>query len=236
MRFALLVVACIAMLFAAHTALMADGLFSVWPDSADAVAVQPSWFGSSGLIYVPSALTLPMGRANVSYHRVQNDIEDMDLANINVGLPLGIEVGGARIKGADSASNEIINVKWQVPASAWLKAIQLPEVAVGGWDLGNQLNRTVYVVMSKALPLGLSSIGGVAVHAGYAAAETNGGSMDGLFAGAEFSAFKHTTVQAEFDGDAFNADLRWNLSPRLTVDVGTLDGDFGFGASYTGGF
>lgn len=233
MRSATLVLLCVVVLSAA-SALWADGFLSVWEEAGGGLKAIPSWYGNSGLIVTPTAETLPLLKASAGWHRVNVDPDHLNVATLNVGVLPGLEIGGARVDTSGSDSEEIINAKYALPMSTWMKNPLLPEVAIGGWDLSDKLDRTYYVVVSKGVDL--PTVGSLGFHLGYARNESNTGAMDGVFGGAQFSAFKYTTVMAEYDGDAFNAALRYCPRPRFGLEVGTLDGDLGFGLTYTSGF
>ncbi len=219
------------MVFTASTALLAQNFVSVWSDTGLDFATSPAWYGNTGLVLTPSAYTTGPGRGTISYHWIDTDPDHTDLVNLNVGLAQGLELGGSWI---DAGDGELVgNAKWQLPIERFLDEEDLPTVAFGGVDLTDELDRSLYVVLSKNLLLGVDDSRQVGVHLGYG--DSDGGILNGFFGGVTFGAFRNSVINAEYDGDNFNADLRWGLSERITVELGLLDGDFGIGLTYGGG-
>jgi hypothetical protein len=238
-RTTLLIAACVAAMLVAHTALLADGVVSVWPDQGPTLSHSTAWLGNTGLIFTPTAYAGGARGASASWHRINRDPESLDVANVNFSFQDTFEVGGSLVDGGGIGDNELLaNAKWVVPAARWLKNEDFPALAIGAIDLTNETNRAYYLVLSKLVPFGNEPSGNanLSLSLGFADNHANGGALDGLFAGAEFAGFKNTVVQAEYDGDAFNADLRWRLSERFGADVGVMDGDLGFGVTYAANY
>lgn len=233
MRIALLVAVCMAMVLAAHSALLAQSFVSVWSDTGMDFGVAPAWFGNTGLVLTPSAFVSGPSKGTISYHWVDTDGDATDIANLNVGVAAGLEIGGTWIDGPSGDSELVGNAKWRLPVEKWFALEELPTVAIGGVDLTDELDRKLYVVLSKGMPIGMDESRRVNVHLGYG--DSDGGILNGFFGGLTFGAFRNSVINAEYDGENFNADLRWGLRDRLTLDVGVLDGDFGIGLTYGAG-
>lgn len=215
----------------------AESYVSVWEEANVNSAATSSWFGSVGMIVTPTANTTPAGAATASWHRVKRDAGNLDIANINCGITKDLEIGGANIKVPGSSTELIGNVKYQLHPAQWLDNPNFPEMAVGAFDVTNQLNRAFYIVLSKRIEMGAASnFNRVSLHLGFADNKLDSGALDGLFGGMEFMVGRATLIQAEYDAENFNCALRFSPSSRLSLDVGSLDGDFGFGATYRSQF
>lgn len=236
MRFALLVAIALLLMLAVSTAI-AEPYVSVWAEDGAQVTGTPSWYGSVGLIATPSAALPPASGATAQYHRIQRDPDDINVWGVNFGVTDWLEAGGTRVDISGDGGKTIGNLKLKVPAAKLLENPVFPEVAVGCFDVTNELNRAFYVVLSKSFALEQTGyLPRINLHLGFADNKTDDGALDGVFAGIEFNAMKFGIVQAEWDGEAFNADLRINASSHLSFDVGLLDSDLGYGASYKSQF
>ena len=179
----------------------------------------------------------PASGATLQYHRIQRDPDDVNVWGVNFGVTDWLEAGGSRIDISGDGSKTIGNLKLRVPAAKLLDNPVFPEVAVGVFDVTNEINRALYVVLSKSFALEQSGyLPRINLHLGFADNKSNDGAMDGIFGGLEFNAMKFGIVQAEWDGDAFNADLRLNAGDHFSLDVGFLDSDLGYGATYKSQF
>jgi hypothetical protein len=229
-RFAL-IAAVTLLLIITVSAASAEPYVSVWEDEAAVFSGTASWFGQVGLIITPTAETPPASGAAIEFHRIQREIEDVDVWGATFGVTDWLEAGGA-VVGIPGGDDETVgNVKVRIPAAKWLGNSSFPDVAVGAFDVTDQLNRALYLVLSTTYKFS-DTVPGINLHLGLADNKTNSGSLDGLFGGIEFSAMRFGTVQAEYDGQDFNAAFRYRPSNRITLDLGTLGGDFGYGATY----
>lgn len=231
-----MVVACLAVTVSAGAQTVGIDLFG---GSQSTVSTTASWYGSTGLIVTPSAYIAPLLRVNGGYHQVQLDDYDQDLYSANVAVLSDLEVGISRVNNVVKPDTEgtvnetVFNAKYRLPLGQWLGVGSVaPQVAVGVWDLSDQVNRDYYLVVSQSFGLSRSlPYTNVAAHVGYGQRELAGGSLDGLFAGFEFTPTQSTLLQVEYDADAWNAALRYQPIEWATVDVGVLDGEFGYGLS-----
>ncbi len=218
------------------SAAMSDGLVTVWTEDAGNTQVTSSWWGSTGMILTPSASTLKSTHATVAAHQVDRDERKINLFSLNVGVTDWLELGAANVELSDGSDELMGNLKFRLPMHKWLDNLDFPQVAVGVWDVTNQVDRAYYMVLSKRFPVNKSGSSLLDLHLGFGGSDSGDGALEKWFGGMEFSAFRKGKIQAEYDGDNFNAALRYFVAPRVSVDVGTLDGDFGWGATYRSGF
>lgn len=236
MRFALIVAVALSLMLVVSAAI-AEPYVSVWADQSGQISGTSSWYGSVGLIRTPSAVMPPASGATLEYHRVQADPDDLSVWAVNFGVTDWLEAGGSQIDISGGGNKTIGNLKVRVPGAKLLDNPNFPEVAVGVADVTNELNRAFYVVLSKSVALEQTGyLPRLNLHLGFADNKADAGALDGLFAGVEFNAMKYGLVQAEWDGDAFNADLRLNVGSHVSLDVGILDSDLGYGATYKSQF
>jgi len=236
MRSAVIVVALIVLV--AVTGYAQGSYVSVWGAESTAAQSTSSWYGSLGLIMTPSAYTPPASATAIGGHWVDREPEATWVATVNFGLTKDLEVGGAYVELPDASSEAIVNLKYHLNVAKWLGEPNLPDMAVGSFDVADQINRSIYMVFSKGFRVDNTKADSplINLHVGWGVSEADGGSLDGFFGGVEFNALKYGLVQAEYDGDAFNVDFRYSLSPGLSLDVGLLDNDLGVGATYRSEF
>ena len=187
----------------------------------------PSMSGSTGMIRIPTADVLRPGQAGAGYYFWQ----DQSRAVLALGAVKGLELSAAAPwrNGTEDA--------WSVNAKISLlqEELLLPAVAVGIEDAAGRDRRSVYGVISKALPYGLR------VHIG-----TGTGRFDGMFGAVEKvlnpvsvkggrSGFPVTSLIVEMDGGKMNYGLRLRLDRGLRLDCGWLvqDEKVYFGLTYT---
>ncbi len=233
-------VAVIVLLVVTCAVAFAQGLPPAWEQAQPEVAPVASWYGSTGLIVTPTASTLPAGHVQGGYHRMNFDVRNQTVVNVNVGITDDIELGGARVSNVPAPPpdcgylNEyILNAKYKLDLARWLHLdtdSQLPDVAIGAWDATNETNRSLYVVLSKELPVD-SGTTHLAVHLGYGDSDRPGGLLDGLFAGLEVVPVERALIQVEYDADHINACARYFVLNELALEVGVVDSSFAWGAT-----
>lgn len=219
-----------------------------WGGSSPETLAQPSWYGSTGLVYTPSAMITPPLKVTGGAHWVDFD-QSQTVFNANVALASNLELGIGRIQDAAPAigavnqrftDETVVNGKYRLDLSRWLGGITAaPDVAVGVWDAADSINRSFYIVASMNLDVAkVAGVSGLKAHVGFAESERdtkNGelklGGMDGLFGGIEFAPVRNALVQVEYDSEDFNASLRYFFTELVSVEVGLIDGELGIGAS-----
>jgi hypothetical protein len=232
-----LIVAVALLLVLVVSAAVAEPYVSVWADDSAKLSGTSSWYGNEGLIVTPTAAMPGTAGATVQYHRIQRDSEDVNVWGANFGVTDWLEAGGTQIDIEGDGSKTVGNLKLKVPAASLLKNPAFPDVAVGCFDVTDEINRAYYLVLSKTVALEQSGyLPRINLHLGFADNKANDGAMDGVFGGLEFNVMKFGLIQAEWDADAFNADLRINAGDHFSLDVGILDSDLGYGASYRSSF
>lgn len=222
------------------TVSVADPYTSVWYTDAPEKNVSNSWIGSTGMYYTPTARTAPAQAMVSSIHWVNTEPNAMTTLGINVGITPNFELGGVRIAdGFGGDETEVIaNAKYNIDLTRILEQEELPELAVGAWDIGNEFNQTFYVVMTKDLAIKEDAdVANLRFSIGYSEADINtDNSLDGLFGGIEFVPFEDGLIQLEYDGGDFNGGLRYYPNEWISLEVASLDGDAGLGFNVHTGF
>lgn len=178
-------------------------------------AAAPSVNGPTGLINTPTADVLRDGQFSLGYYNVNEG----SAGSFNLNLAKNLEIGITRYNYDHGSDKTLLNAKWSILPETVIS----PGLAVGVEDIGNERDRTAYVVASKALPLGFR------IHAG-----VGGGRYDGGFAALEktinpisivtgSNAFPATTLIAEYDGKNMNYGARLAIIPGLKLDAGWRD-------------
>lgn len=189
------------------------------------VMAAPSVNGPTGLINSPSADVLRPGQISLGYYHLKNG--GVGSFNTNVAPNLELGVAGFRYDGQDNKN--YVNAKFAL----FPESILTPGVAVGGEDLGNRNERSLYAVASKALPLGFR------LHVG-----AGNGRFHGAFASIEKvinpisiltgnNVFPTTTLIAEYDGKNMNYGARLSIISGLKLDAGVRNHDGYIGISFT---
>jgi hypothetical protein len=200
-----------------------------------------SWLGSTGLILTPSATIGDAVKLSGGYHRVDGDVQDLTAYNANLAISANIEVGVARLTnvtipaalGDEFGDETVFNAKAALDLANWFKVFGGPDVAVGVWDASDKVNRAIYVVASKKFNLvSVGLLSDFTAHVGFGDTEQNYGALDGLFGGIEMAVMSGALLQVEYDAQDINAALHYYPTPQLSLDLGVLDGDLGFGASF----
>lgn len=204
-----------------------------------------SWYGSTGLVRIPTAMIAPPLRITAGAHRVEFDEDRQDVLTANVALLSDLEFGVTRVgnmrppgEGAHALSDEFLfNAKYRINMGGLLDLVAAPQLAVGVWDASDRYNRALYVALSQNIPLGsLGAPSSVNAHIGFGRTEHRTGALDGMFFGVDFSPFPRALLQVEYDAEDFNAAMRYYVSEWLSLDVGVVDGSFGWGVSARAGF
>lgn len=184
----------------------------------------PSFLGHTGLLLTPTADALDAREWNLTFHHIS---DNANIAAGTVALAAGLEVGGVwfdpDVRGADSKFTA--HAKYRI----------LPEtptgvaLAVGWWDIADEIDSTPYGVVSKRLTnVGRFPLRG---HVGL-----GGGTFDGVFAGVDLPVANNLLLMAEWDTEDLNAGIRLGLPMGFRIDAGVVSEDFGIGASYNARF
>jgi hypothetical protein len=185
----------------------------------------PSVDGSTGLINIPSADVLRPGQFAVGYYQFKNG----GVGTFDTNLVPNLELGVSAFHNDGQENTNNLNAKFAVLPETVLK----PGLAIGGEDLGNNNQRSLYAVASKALPFGFR------LHVG-----AGDGRFNGIFAGVEktinpisiitgTNAFPTTTLLAEYDGKTMNYGVRLTIVSGLKLDAGVRSHDGYVGISFT---
>ncbi len=191
---------------------------------------EPSFFGYTGLVRVPTADALYQQDFNAAFFAIDVD-GGADLTNFaaNYGLLDGLEIGFARLKPEGASADTLINGKYRIAPGDG----RSPAVAAGVIDILDELDATAYVVVSAALGkdgrTDRGDIGPARLHVG-----AGGGQLDGFFGGVSLGLGQSLLLMLEYDSDDFNAGGQIAFGNRFLLHVATLDGfdDFGAGVSY----
>lgn len=177
------------------------------------VLASPSLGGSTGLINVPSADTVPQNELSVGFHFT----DSRGQASLTYGLLPNLELGVAAIdRQKPKYGTELYPfVKGQLIRESRTE----PGVAVG-YEQGG----SAYVAISRALD------GGTRLHGGLGT-----GRFGGLFGGIEHTLNSVTVTRpgasrppvtrliGEYDGRGINVGVRLSLSPQFELQGGLLD-------------
>ena len=170
--------------------------------------------GSTGMIRVPTADSMRLGQFSAGYFYWNEHGSGV----VAVGLPRGVEISAALRSNVANPDTAIYNVKFNLNQEALL----YPAVAIGVEDIDGRERRSVYGVLSKALPYGFR------IHIG-----TGTGRFEGMFASLEkvlnpgsirkkHSGFPVTSLIVEMDGYKMNYAARMRLAQGLRLDAGWL--------------
>lgn len=184
------------------------------PMLAVPVAASPSMSGSTGMIRIPAADVLPLGQFSAGYYYRQ----DRGSAVASIGLLPGMEVSASAPWEKGGSDAWTVNAKYNLNQEALL----IPAVSIGIEDVDGRERRSVYGVLSKALPYGFR------IHIG-----TGTGRFEGFFCAVEkvlnptsirkkSSGFPVTSIIVEMDGVKLNYGARLRLANGLRLDGGWL--------------
>lgn len=185
----------------------------------------PSVNGSTGLINNPSADVLRPGQMSLGYYHLKNGGVGSFNTNIMPNLELG--VAGFRYDGQENKN--YVNAKFALLP----ESVLTPGIAVGGEDLGNHSERSLYAVASKALPLGFRlhvGAGNGRFHGGFASLEKVINPISIITGN---NVFPTTTLIAEYDGKNMNYGARLSIVSGLKLDAGVRNHDGYIGISFT---
>ena len=242
------VIAIVVFVVVSTASVWAQGLgYSVWEKPTGEKQPIASFYGHTGLVAIPSALVGPPMSAQFVAHWVNTDWEigdeeeDLWMWGATAALTGNIEVTALRVENAVKGTGTdqhfddetVVGVKMNLDLGRWTQNPAAPQLAIGVWDVSDELNRAYYVVMTKELHIReLEGPADLTLTLGFGNNELDRGALDGFFAGVEFSPMPRLKLQAEYDADDFNAVARFYPTPNLSIDVGSMDDDLTVGATY----
>lgn len=216
---------------------------SIWEKPGGETMPVASWLGSTGVVFIPSALVGPAMSAQGYFHWIKDvDVDsgesDVEIWGADVALTSNLEIGAVRVDFRDTdVAETLINAKYNLDLGRWTRNPSAPEVAVGVRDATDELNRALYVVLTKEIQLReTEGVSQFSLSLGFGNTELDEGTLDGFFVGVELVPSPGFRLQGEYDGDAFNACLRFFPTRSLSLDIATIDGNLGLGATYRTGF
>lgn len=240
MRKITLTVAALVVLATLATLGSAQGIFyGQWEEQGPEMGSVPSWYGSTGLVITPTALICPTQQIQGYLHQMDFEVKSQTVYGANVGLTSDVEVGATHIKNisprapAESGFTKetIMHAKYKLNVAEWFDNPLAPDVSLGVWDWANELNRSYYLVLSKEVPVEETTGRAMSVHVGLGNNDRDAGPLDGLFGGVELVPFAESLLQIEYDGDDINGALRYYPAPWISLDIGIISDDFGWGVS-----
>ncbi len=192
--------------------------------------VTNNWIGATGLVIAPSADTAPDGELMASFNWIDTSGRSTSVWSALFGITENFEAGVAHVRSGGS-SETIGNLKYDLNLQRLSGSPQAPDLAIGVWDLGDDIDRAWYVVLSDDFGAQMT-----AARWSIGIADSSGGILDGLFGGAQFAVAESGLLQVDYDGDNLNAAYRHQIADQFRVGVGLIDGDLGLNATLTTGF
>lgn len=185
-----------------------------------AAAANPSIYGPTGLVTMPTADTLEFGEAEGFFHYVDYDEGSGKIFGANAGVGMGIELGLASAHNGDSET--FVNAKWNFVKETSMS----PGIAIGAIDLtGSMGDMEPYIVLSKKLSVPESNIS-FSGHVGYVAGDT-----DELMLGASVNVTPQLQIMADYIDD-FAIGALYAVTEEFELGMSALDGDLMLSASY----
>ena len=200
----------------------------IWTAENARTEATPSWYGETGLIVIPTTGIVDPQSIQAHFHRVDTDAGWSNTWGVNVGLSANFEGGVTRL---DDIGETIFQAKVNLDLSNWLGLERAPEVAVGCRDIGDDVDRAMYVVLGKELIITEEEPSLLFGYVGFGDTSLPGSPLDGMFGGVDFVPFDFMRVQLEHDSENFNACARYWWSTWLSTDVGWLDENLGWGVT-----
>ncbi|MBC7289096.1 MAG: YjbH domain-containing protein [Armatimonadetes bacterium] len=225
--------------------------YSIWEQPTGEKESIASFVGHTGLATIPSALVGPPQSLQVFAHwtntnwQIGTEEQDLWAWGASAAITGNIEVYALRLQNVvESAGSRqtfedetVVGAKYNVDIGRWTQNPDAPQLAVGVWDIANEVNRAYYVALTKELhlrePEGPSDL---VVTLGFGNNELNDGALDGFFAGVEFAPMPRVRLQAEYDAEDFNFAARLFPTRNLSIDVASMDSNLCVGATYRIGY
>lgn len=196
---------------------------------------EPTLYGFTGLLTVPTAHTLGSGTYNVGVN--SGELEDWDdfAYYANFGLGQETEAGVLIFRSDDSGgSSQIDTTSLRRNQDETFLSIKRnltapdeggPQIAGGIFDITDEVETTVYMVATWEQGRVVGQISGREVHfldlhAGFAA-----GIFEDFFAGVNLRFGPNLIILGEWIMDDINLGVRLSPAPNFTIDAGLLDLD-----------
>lgn len=212
-----------------------------------AALAEPTLYGFTGQLTIPTASTMDQGTYNVGVN--SGELEDWDDFSYyaNFGLGSQTEAGVLIFRSDDSSSGSTVD-----SAAASVRSFDAdetflslkrsltapdedgPRIAAGVFDLTDEVETTVYLVASWEQGRTVGMVEGrelhfLDVHAGFAA-----GMFEDFFAGVNLRFGPNLTIMGEWIMDDINLAARFSPFENINVDAGLLDvEDLAVNVSYT---
>ncbi len=208
----------------------------VWVLAAIPASAEPTVLGPTGLVRIPSADALVLDEWNAAYFFVEPADDDEIRTNdivVNLGVANGAEVGLSATHNEEDENNTLINAKYQFA----LETVYHPALAVGIVDLTDNVDTTVYVVMSKTLGncirTGYGENLSPRIHVGLGA-----GQFSGLFGGLSTVIADRLALAVDYDSVHVNFGARLRVARNIRLHADGFNGfdGFAFGISWMAGF
>jgi len=198
-----------------------------------------SYLGQTGLLITPTAMIAPPLEGAIYYHKLQTDPRRQAFYGATVGLPGHLEVSALRMLNVESLPSSpgvfrnetVLNAKYQIPLGKLVGNALMPKVAVGVFDVSNQVARVWYLALSRSVSLTQTNGAPINLHLGFGNKDSGDGRLDGLFGGLDYAAAPDSLLQAEYDGQNLNAGVRYFPARWISVDGAVIANDFAWGAT-----
>ncbi|NDD67562.1 hypothetical protein EBZ35_07970, partial [bacterium] len=179
------------------------------------IAADPTFFGPSGLIVIPTAESLEYQQFNLAYDFRGTSTAKQGYYKFNMGMFKNVELG--IIGGATPTEGVFINMKYFLISDASRYPMSF---AVGLQNLASKSDTGLYLVMSKKFQ------GGLSAHLGFNTFISD--QIDPtLMGGIEYIVNDHMSFLADFSGKqktyTLNGGLRFAIYPDLSLRVNILD-------------
>ena len=224
---------------------------SIWEKPGPEVSPVASWLGGTGLMAIPSAQVRPAQTAQIFYHwlhnasQIDNVQENLQVYGADAMVTGDFEVGVTRLQNvtrletADSTTTAVFdsvttfNGRYHLDLAKWTGNAEAPDVAIGVRDIADEVNRALYVVVSKGFHLrNQQGPYDVTLTGGYGHTKDDAGILSGFFGGIDFTPGDNFRIQAEYDAQDWNACVRFYPCRTLSIDLGTFDSNIGAGLTY----
>jgi hypothetical protein len=193
--------------------------------SATALWAAPSFYGYTGLLFVPTAATLETGEFNIAVQTINLDLGSLSGGSFTYGTTdkweAGIAVANQDLGIIDGT---LVNTKLRISNFGDVSII-----SVGGIFPFEGSNSTIYGVLSQRMVIPGIDANPITGHIGWG----SGGILDGIFIGLDGIINPRTTAMLEYDSSNLNTGVRFALSEEFRATAALFDfSDLGLQVSY----